>query len=103
MQRPAFAPTPGIYATARDVTKQKGLERGTLEVKDQESERLGRAPHHGSCQTGGGITAMRFALSRKLEADFSTAATAVDITRLPNEANGQTRDLRPGSQPGRPC
>ena len=34
-----------IYASARDVTRQKRLEREVLEIVDQEKERLGRELH----------------------------------------------------------
>jgi signal transduction histidine kinase len=44
-----------IYATARDVTWQKRLEREVLEIVDREKERLGRELHDGLCQTLAGI------------------------------------------------
>ncbi len=47
-----------IYATARDVTEQKRLEREILEIIDQEKERLGRELHDGLCQTLAGIAAL---------------------------------------------
>ena len=36
-----------IYASARDVTRQKRLEREVLEIVDREKERLGRELHDG--------------------------------------------------------
>ena len=54
-------PLPGrrrIYATARDVTRQKRLEREILEIVDREKERLGRELHDGLCQTLAGIAAL---------------------------------------------
>jgi PAS domain S-box-containing protein len=44
-----------IYATARDVTQLKRLEREVLEVVDREKEHLGRELHDGLCQTLAGI------------------------------------------------
>ena len=55
-----------IYASARDVTRQKRLEREVLEIVDQEKERLGRELHDGLCQTLAGIAALSSTLSRKL-------------------------------------
>ena len=57
-----------IYATARDVTDQKRLERQILDIGDREKERLGRELHDGLCQNLAGIAALSAALSRKLAA-----------------------------------
>ena len=52
-----------IYATARDVTRHKQLEREILEIADREKERLGRELHDGLCQTLAGIAALSTTLS----------------------------------------
>ncbi|MGI9332312.1 MAG: PAS domain S-box protein [Gammaproteobacteria bacterium] len=86
-----------VYATVLNITTQKRLEREILEVVDQERERLGQELHDGLGQTLAGIAGLSFALSRKLAADSDPAATAAaEITRLLNEAIGQTGDLARG-------
>jgi signal transduction histidine kinase len=90
-----------IYATARDVTQQKQLEREVLEVVDREKERLGRELHDGLCQTLAGIAALSSTLSKQLEAncEFVASAAAADINKLLNEAIGEARDLARGLGP----
>lgn len=90
-----------IYATARDVTQQKRLEREVLDVVDQEKERLGRELHDGLCQTLAGIAALSATLSKTLAADaeFVASAAAADINKLLNEAIGEARDLAHGLGP----
>jgi PAS domain S-box-containing protein len=96
-----------IYATARDITDRKRLERETLEILDREKERLGRELHDGLCQTLAGISALSSTLSRKLaRLGASTAAgqtaaadAAAEITRLLNGAIGQARDMARGLGP----
>ncbi len=74
-----------IYATARDVTDQKRMEREILDVGDREKERLGRELHDGLCQNLAGIAALSAALSRKLAAGSEPAAVeAAEIARLLN-------------------
>jgi signal transduction histidine kinase len=98
-----------IYATARDFTDRKQLEREVLEIVDWEKERLGRELHDGLCQTLAGISALSSTLSRKLArsgdpastadgADGQTAAAdaAAEITRLLNGAIGEARDMARG-------
>jgi len=91
-----------IYASARDVTRQKRLEREVLEIVDHEKERLGRELHDGLCQTLAGIAALSSTLSRKLvpvtEPD-TAAAEAREINTLLNEAIGEARDLARGLGP----
>ena len=97
-------PVPGrkrYYASARDVTRQKWLERENLEVVDREKERLGRELHDGLCQTLAGIAAMGTALSRKLAVNSESSASteAAEISRLLSEAIGEARDLAQGLGP----
>lgn len=97
-------PLPGrqqVYATARDVTRQKRLEREILEVLDREKERLGRELHDGLCQSLAGIAALSSTLSKKLAADSESAASALagEITTLLNESITQARDLAHGLGP----
>lgn len=97
-------PAPGnrlIYATARDVTRQKWLEREILEIADREKERLGRDLHDGLCQSLAGIAALSATLSRNLAAngEFAASGAAAEIAKLLNEAIGQTRDMARGLGP----
>jgi PAS domain S-box-containing protein len=90
-----------IYATARDVTRRKRLEKEILEIVDRERERLGQELHDGLCQTLAGIAALSSTLSRELAANSASAASAraAEITQLLNEAIGQARDLARGLGP----
>jgi PAS domain S-box-containing protein len=90
-----------IYATARDITERKRLEREVLEIIDQEKDRLGRELHDGLCQSLAGIAALSSTLSKRLAADANIAgsAMAVEITKLLNESIAQARDLARGLGP----
>lgn len=90
-----------IYATARNVSRHKELEREILEVADREKERLGRDLHDGLCQTLAGIAALSATLSRRLvaTADFDGSAAAAEIARLLSEAIGEAHDLSRGLGP----
>lgn len=87
-----------IYATARDITRQKRLEREVLEIADREKERLGQELHDGLCQTLAGIAALSSTLSRK-SATTSASAASAEITQLLNETIDQARDLARGLGP----
>lgn len=86
-----------IYASARDVTRQKLLEREILEVADREKERLGRELHDGLCQTLAGIAALSSTLSRTLSA--SSKSAAAEISQLLNDSIGEARDMARGLGP----
>lgn len=90
-----------IYAAARDVTRQKRLEREILEILDCEQERLGRELHDGLCQTLAGIAALSTTLSRRLarNSEGAAAGAAKEITELLNEAIAEARDLARGLGP----
>lgn len=90
-----------IYATARDVTWEKRLEREILEIGDREREQLGRELHDGLCQTLAGIAALSATLSRSLAKSSRRTASAAagEIATLLNEAIVQTRDLARGLGP----
>jgi len=84
-----------IFASARDVTGQKRLEREILEIADQEKDRLGRELHDGMCQTLAGIAALSSTLAIRLDRDSDSAASADarEISILLNEAIVETRNL----------
>jgi PAS domain S-box-containing protein len=87
-----------IYATVREITRQKLLEREILEILDREKERLGRELHDGLCQSLAGIAALSSALSRRLATNCESAAAA-EVTELLKETIGQARDLARGLGP----
>jgi PAS domain S-box-containing protein len=90
-----------IYAIARDVTRQKRLEREILEIADREKERLSQELHDGLCQNLAGIAALSSTLSRRMAAnkESTTAAAAAEITTLLNKAIGEARSLAHGLGP----
>jgi PAS domain S-box-containing protein len=96
-------PVPGrrrIYATARDVTRRKRLEREVLEIVDRERERLGRELHDGLCQALAGIAALSSTLSRRLaHSDPGAATAAADIASMLGETIIQARDMARGLGP----
>ena len=90
-----------IYATARDATRQKFLEREILEILDRERERLGSEMHDGVCQSLAGIAALSAALSNRLAASSAPkeSAAAAEIAKLLRDAIAETRDLARGLGP----
>ncbi len=90
-----------IYATARDITRQKWLEREVIDIADREKERLGRELHDGLCQNLAGISALSATLSRTLAAqsDLASSDAAGEITRLLSEAILEARDMARGLGP----
>jgi PAS domain S-box-containing protein len=90
-----------IFASARDVTRQKRLEREILEIIDQERDRLGRDLHDGLCQTLAGIAALSSTLSRRLARGSESAAAldAHEISTLLNEAIVEARNIAHGFGP----
>ncbi len=89
---------PLVYAVARDVTRQKWLEREIVEIADRERENLGRELHDGLCQTLAGISALSATLARTLAArsDLTSSGVATDIAKLLNEAIDEARNLARG-------
>lgn len=97
-------PVPGrqrIYAIARDVTRQKRLEKEILEIADREKERLSQELHDGLCQNLAGIAALSSTLSRMLAAntESTAAAASAEISTLLNKAIGEARSLAHGLGP----
>ncbi len=89
-----------IYASARDVTLQKRLEKEIIEAGDLEKERLGRDLHDGLCQNLAGIAALGTTLSRKLSAARDPGAEeAAEIAGLLNQTISGARDLARGLNP----
>ena len=86
-----------IYAIGRDVTRQKRLEAEVLEIADQEKERLGRELHDGLCQTLAGIAALSATLSKSVQANIETTASAAEeISILLTAAVKEARNLAHG-------
>jgi PAS domain S-box-containing protein len=99
-------PIPGrvaFYATARDVTRRKQLEKEILGIVDRERERLGREIHDGLCQTLAGIAALASTLARGLKNDSRQGAAelALEIAALLQDSITQARDLARGLDPAR--
>ena len=90
-----------IFAMARDITRRKRHEREILEIVDRERSRLGREIHDGLCQTLAGIAALSATLSRKLNANAVSTATADarEINELLKSAIGDARDMARGLDP----
>lgn len=89
-----------IYATARNVTRQKRLERQILEIADRQQQRLGREMHDGLCQTLAGIAALSSTLSNRLAAaESDVSARADEITRLLTGAISEARNMAHGLGP----
>lgn len=90
-----------IYATARDVTRQKQLEREILETVDQERERMSRELHDGLCQGLAGIAALSATLAKKLAQDGESTVSdaAAEITDLVNDSIRQAHDMSRGLGP----
>ena len=99
--RPDIMGKARIYATARDITEYKRLEKEVLEILDHEKERLGRELHDGLCQSLAGIGALSATLSKKLLANSDSvgSAAAAEITELLNESIGDARGLARGLSP----
>lgn len=97
-------PAPGgglIFASAREITRQKSLEREILRIADREKEHLGRELHDGVCQSLAGIAALSSTLARNLAANVEAdaSAAAAEIARLLNDVIDQARDLAHGLGP----
>jgi signal transduction histidine kinase len=85
-----------IYAIARDISHQRGLEKEILEISDREKEHFGRELHDGLCQTLAGIAALSTTLSRSLGSDTASAAAAAEISSLLHETIEEARNLARG-------
>lgn len=89
-----------IYTIARDVTRERRLERQILDIADREKDHFSQELHDGLCQNLSGIAALSSALSKRLErVSNSAAVAAAEITHLLNEAIQEARDLARGLGP----
>jgi PAS domain S-box-containing protein len=84
-----------IYATGRDITLQKQLEREIIQIADREKEHFGRELHDGVCQRIAGIGALSTTLSRQLRAkgDAASADVAGDVSGLLRDTLREVRHL----------
>ena len=97
------SPLPGrqeIYAIARDVTRQKRLEREIIDTMDFERERMARELHDGLCQNLAGIAALSASLARRLDPlSGAQAESSREIGKLLGQTMRQARDLARGFDP----
>jgi len=91
----AMADDDFIYATARDVTRQKELEHEILAIADTEKQSLGRELHDGVCQSLAGLSALTLTLAKQLSSGSCAkyAPSAAEISALLVEAIEQTRNV----------
>lgn len=89
-----------IMTIMSDITEQKRLQKEILIISGREQRRIGQDLHDGLGQVLTGVGFMGRALERKLAAKaLPEADEAAVITRLVNEAIGQTRSLARGLYP----
>jgi two-component system sensor kinase FixL len=84
----------------RDITEQKRLEKGILEISGREQQRIGQDLHDGLCQYLAGIELKCQLLEEQLnESSPREAGRAGEIARHVREAITQTRSLSRGLSP----
>ena len=88
-------------AQIKMLERAQHLEGEIHRASKQEQQRIGRELHDGLCQTLAGIAALSATLSNRLFASSRSdaSAAAAEITKLLNEAIGETRDLAHGLDP----
>ncbi len=90
----------GIMMIIEDITQQKRLQQEILAVSGREQRRIGQDLHDGLGQVLTGIGFLSRTLEKRLSSkSFPEAEDAGVITRLVNEAIGQTRGLARGLYP----
>lgn len=90
----------GAVINARDVTERRELEKGILDARHCEQQRIGRELHDNLGQQLTGIEFMSQALEHKLaSAKNRHAADAAEIARLVRQAITHTRGLSRGLDP----
>lgn len=83
-----------ITTTERDITKRRRLEKEILDITEREREQIGHELHDGMGQILTGIAVLCKALALKLKDQSSKEMKdALVISKLANQAIGQTRDL----------
>jgi len=89
-----------IMTIMSDITEHKRLQKEILSVSDREQHRIGQDLHDGLGQVLTGVAFMSRALERKLAAgSLPEASEAASISKLVNDAIGQTRSLARGLYP----
>ena len=83
-----------ITTTERDITKRRRLEKEILDITEREREQIGHELHDGMGQILTGIAVLCKALALKLKDQSSEEmGAALAISKLANQAIGQTRNL----------
>jgi PAS domain S-box-containing protein len=83
-----------ITTTERDITGRKRLEKEILDITEREREQIGQELHDGMGQILTGIAVLCKGLALKLKDQSSEEMKdALVISKLANQAIGQTRDL----------
>ena len=84
-----------IYATGRDITQQKQLEREIIQIADREKDHFGRELHDSVCQRIAGIGALSTTMSRQLRSmgEAASADAAEDVSRLLRDTLRDVRHL----------
>jgi PAS domain S-box-containing protein len=83
-----------ITTTERDITERRRLEKEILDITEREREQIGQELHDGMGQILTGIAVLCKGLALKLKDQSSEEMKdALVISKLANQAIGQTRDL----------
>ena len=83
-----------ITTTERDITERRRLEKEILDITEREREQIGQELHDGMGQILTGIAVLCKGLALKLKGKSSEEMEdALGISKLANQAIGQTRDL----------
>lgn len=92
----------GAVVTFLDITERKRLEKGILEISEQERRRIGQDLHDDLCQQLTGIAFTGQLLQQRLAArSIPDADVAEQIVKAVQQATARARDLAKGLHPVR--